>query len=282
VPGTSVAVHPLLTAELLVPPTFAARPEGRFPVARAVMAGRDDWIHVPVGAFLIEHPGAGTILVDTGLPSTVVTDPSATLGTRFALAVRDARMEPEQAVGGQLRARGLEPSAVRVVIMTHLHFDHAGAVAEVPGATYVVDRREWNAAGAGRFTRGYRRQLVDHAFDWRTIDFDAEDIDAFASFGRAVDLFGDGSLRLVSTPGHSPGHLSVIARLHDRELVLAGDAAPSRANIETGRCGLFLTDEHLYRRSLRELHRYLEVTPDAMVICSHDAELWPHLEDVLT
>jgi len=282
VPGTSVAVHPLLTAELLVPPTFAARPEGRFPVARALLAGRDDWMYVPVGAFLIEHPGAGMVLVDTGLPSTVATDPSPTLGTRFTLAVRDARMEPGQAVAGQLRARGLEPSTVGVVVMTNLQFDHAGAVAEVPEATYVVDRREWNAAGAGGFTRGYRRQLVDHASDWRTVDFDAQDVDAFAGFGRSLDLFGDGSLRLVATPGHSPGHLSVIVRLRDRELVLAGDAAPSRANIESGRPGLFVADEHLYRRSLRELQRYLEITPDAMVICSHDAELWPGLEAVYT
>ncbi|MDQ3632665.1 MAG: hypothetical protein M3417_15620, partial [Actinomycetota bacterium] len=81
-------------------------------------------------------------------------------------------------------------------------------------------------------------------------------------------------------PGHSAGHLSVIARLRDRELVLAGDAAPSRANIEAQRLGLFVEDEHLFRRSLRELHRYVQVTPGALVICSHDADLWPTLDTV--
>lgn len=101
-----------------------------------------------------------------------------------------------------------------------------------------------------------------------------------ATFGRSLDLFGDGALRLVSTPGHTPGHLCVVARLCEGELVLAGDAAPSRANIEAQRPGLFLDDEHLFRRSLRELHRYLQITPGALVICSHDVDLWPTLDPV--
>ncbi len=112
------------------------------------------------------------------------------------------------------------------------------------------------------------------------MDFDGPGAEAFATFGRSLDLFGDGTVRLVSTPGHSPGHLSVVLRLHDRELVLAGDAAPSRANIEEQRPGLRFDDEHLYRRSLRELHRYLQATPTAEIVCSHDAQLWPRLPEV--
>ena len=50
----------------------------------------------------------------------------------------------------------------------------------------------------------------DYAFDYRTVDFDRGGIDSYASFGRTFDLFGDGSIRLAFTPGHSAGHMSVI------------------------------------------------------------------------
>jgi len=279
VPGATVAVHPLLTAEALAPPAFAARPTGRLPRLRGLAARRSRWTWLPIGAFLVEHPGAGLLLVDAGLHSSVAADARPNLGRRHK-ATLTVRMDPDQSVTGQLRARGVEPTAVDAVVMTHLHYDHASGLAELPDTTYLVDCREWAAATSRGFTSGYRKRLVDHAFDWRTVDFDGPGVEAFASFGRSIDLFGDGSLRLVSTPGHSAGHLSVVARLADRELVLAGDAAPSLANIEEQRLGLLFDDEHLFRRSLRELHRYLEVTPDALVICSHDADLWPTLDPV--
>ena len=279
VPGATVRVHPLLTAEALAPPAFTARPTGRLPLLRGLAARRSRWTWIPIGAFLVEHPGAGVLLVDTGLHAGVSSDAWPNLG-RLHKVTRKVRIEAGQSVAGQLRARGLEPTAVDAVVMTHLHYGHASGLAEVPDATYLVDRREWAAATSRGFTSGYRPRLVDHAFDWRTLDFDGPDVEAFATFGRSLDLFGDGSLRLVSTRGHSPGHLSVVARLSQRELVLAGDAAPSLANIEAQRPGLFLDDEHLFCRSLRELHRYLQVTPGALVICSHDADLWPVLDPV--
>lgn len=279
VPGATVRVHPLLTAEALAPPAFTARPTGRLALLRGLAARRSRWTWVPIGAFLVEHPGAGLLLVDTGLRAGVAGDPRPELGRRHQATLR-VRMEPGQSVAGQLRARGVEPTAVDAVVMTHLHYDHASGLAELPDATYLVDRREWAAATSRGFISGYRRRLLDQAFDWRALDFEGPDVEAFATFGRSLDLFGDGSLRLVSTRGHTPGHLSVVARLSQRELVLAGDAAPSLANIEAQRPGLFLEDEHLFRRSLRELHRYLQVTPEALIICSHDADLWPVLDPV--
>ena len=65
---------------------------------------------------------------------------------------------------------------------------------------------------------GYRRAHFDYAFDYRTVDFDRAGIDSYASFGRTFDLFGDGSIHLAFTPGHSAGHMSVICRLKQRRL----------------------------------------------------------------
>ena len=189
-------------------------------------------------------------------------------------------MEPGWALTEQLPERGVDPMDVRTVVMTHLHYDHAGAIAEFPQATFVVDADEWRAARSGGFTKGYAHKLIDHPYDWREVDFDDPRVASFASFGRTVDLFGDGSIRLLSTPGHSKGHMSVLLRLESgRELLLAGDAAYARRTIDEDLLPVFVEDVHRYRRSLREIRRYLEQTPDAEVICGHDPDRWPEVRD---
>jgi glyoxylase-like metal-dependent hydrolase (beta-lactamase superfamily II) len=164
--------------------------------------------------------------------------------------------------------------------MTHLHFDHASAVSEFPKATFVVDRREWAAAIAGGVRRGYHARQFDHAFDWRTVDYGAESVESFAAFAQALDLFGDGSVRLIATPGHTLGHQSIVLRLQGREFLVLGDAAYTARGLRGEEMPLLTADEHLYRRSLGEVRRYLEQTPGALVIPSHDWELWPKLKDV--
>lgn len=278
-PGATVRVRPLLTGEILAPPAFFDRPRGGLAMARGLLSRRSTWAYVPIPAFLIDHPGAGPILVDTGLHAGVVADPRDNLGPVASRLYRIA-MRPEQALPAQLEALGIDPLDVRIVVMTHLHFDHASGVAQFPQATFVVSRAEWQAASGGGTRQGYRARQFDHAFDWRTVDYEHRDVDSFAGFGRSVDLLGDGSIHLVSTPGHSPGHQSVVVRLGDRELLLCGDAAMRRSAIEAGELPLFVADEHRYRRSLAEIRRYVEQTPDAVVICGHDAEGWRQLDEV--
>jgi len=155
--------------------------------------------------FLVEHPTAGPIMVDTGFHPSVVRDVSPQLGPGARLLYR-VRMDREQTAAAQLAARGLSPADVTTVVMTHLHIDHASGISELPDATYVVDRREWAAAGAPRGAlKGYVPAHFDHPFDWRVIDYDAPGATPFETFGRSVDLFGDGSVRLLSTPGHTLG-----------------------------------------------------------------------------
>ena len=281
VEGAGVRVHPMCTARMLAMPHFYQRPSGPFSTLRGLglFTPRSRFTPVPVPCFVIEHPGAGAVLVDTGLPAAVAEEGPRALGRAAALAYR-IEMRPEWAVTEQLRARGFDPMDVRVIVMTHLHYDHTGAVSEFPQATFVVDAAEWRAAGSGGFRQGYAPKLFDHRFDWREVDFADPRVSSFASFGRTVDLFGDGALRLVSTPGHTQGHLSVLARLRSgRELLLTADAAYARRTIEEELVPVFCDDTHRYLRSLREIRRYVEQTPSAEVICGHDAEGWPQVRD---
>jgi glyoxylase-like metal-dependent hydrolase (beta-lactamase superfamily II) len=191
-------------------------------------------------------------------------------------------MEASDAVAAQLRARGIEPSEIKTVIMTHLHGDHASGISEFPGATFLVSQQEWDEAStvSRPAMHGYVRRHFDHAFDFRTIDFGGDAVDSFATFGRAVDVLGDGSIWLAFTPGHTLGHMSVILRLKGREVLVAADAIYTRHALESGHKPYLMEDEHLYARSVREIQIYAEQTPDALIIPGHDMEAWRELEPV--
>ncbi|MFL5819338.1 MAG: N-acyl homoserine lactonase family protein [Solirubrobacteraceae bacterium] len=280
--GATVRLHPLLTGEVQVPPGLLERPDGRFATIRGLGLGRGrgGWVWLPVPAFLVEHPGAGAILVDTGLHPSVAIDPAQSFG-RLAARLARFRMGARQAAPDQLRARGVNPADVAVVVMTHLHTDHASGVSEFPHATFVLDRREWEVAiPRGGGLRGYRPAQFDHGFDWWGVDYDEPQVESFADFGQTLDLFGDGSVRLVATPGHTLGHQSVLLRLGDREALLAGDAVYEMRTIESDIDPLFVQDRHLFWRSVREIRRYVERTPGALVIPGHDRHHWPALEPV--
>jgi N-acyl homoserine lactone hydrolase len=280
--GARVRVHPILTGEVHAPRAFTDRPSGRLAKARiasALLGPRRRWDWLPIPAFLVEHPGAGALLVDTGLHPSCAIDVTGNLG-RAGKLLYEIRMDHDQALRFALPARGVQPGEVRVVIMTHLHFDHASAVSEFPQATFVVDRREWEAAAEGGTLRGYHPRQFDHAFDWRAVDYEIEPVSSFAGFARSLDLFGDGSVRLVSTPGHSPGHQSVVLRTHAGEILVVGDAAYTEGELRGASQPLLVGDEHLFRRSLGEIRSYLRQSPHTTVIPGHDPDLWPKLSSL--
>ena len=239
-------------------------------------------VDIPIVAFLVEHPGAGNVLIDTGFHPSVAVDPSQNLGRLLGRAFHPD-MKASDAVPSQLRARGFEPAQIGTVVMTHLHADHASAISEFPGAKFVVSAQEWEAATSVSrpSLHGYVRRHFDHAFDFRTIDFEnGPDVDSFATFGRGVDLFGDGSVRCVYTPGHTLGHMSVIVRLKGREALVAADAIYTRRTLRESALPWRVEDGHLFGRSLREIQIYAEQTPDALIIPGHDIEAWLELEPV--
>jgi N-acyl homoserine lactone hydrolase len=240
---------------------------------------RSNWWAVPVPAFLVTHPTAGPFVVDTGLHPSVTSKPAANLGRTTAWFGRP-ELEPGEDLPAQLRARGVDPREVRTVVMTHLHFDHASGMAEFQGASFILSLREWEAATTESrpFLHGYRPAHYDYAFDYRTVDFDGPSVSSYATFGRTFDLFGDGSVRLAYTPGHSAGHQSVICRLRDRDLVIAGDAIYTLAQLDDAPPPPRPEDPHTWRRSLQELRLFHRQYPQAVIVPGHDPRTWPELK----
>jgi N-acyl homoserine lactone hydrolase len=279
-PGATVKLRPLASAFIKGPQEVLAMTGGVVKALRSTRSSQEDWLRFPAPAFLLEHPGVGPILVDTGFHASVAVDPKQNLG-RLISRFYKVEMEPEQAIAAQVRKLGVEPRDIKVVIMTHLHMDHSSAISDFTEATYVLGQGEWEAFHS-RFPtlHGYVRNHVDHAVEYREIMYDRQSVDSYSTFGRSYDLFGDGSIRLVYTPGHSAGHQSLVVQLKDREVLIAGDAIYFVDTLEHERRGLFLDDEHIWRRSLREIQLYRRENPDALIIPSHDPFVWETLDAV--
>ena len=280
--GGKVKLHPLLTATVKGPPGWFLREDGRLAGLKALgfRVPKERWLTGPIVAFLVEHPSAGAVLIDTGFHASVAVKPRSNLGRVGALLYRDIDMRPEQAAVAQLRDKGIQASDVKVVIMTHFHPDHASAIVDFPDATFLVSEVEWEAATEGGQRQGYVHSQFDHGFDYRLVDFDSEEANSFSGFARSLDVFGDGSVRLAFTPGHTLGHMSVVLRTASGEVLVAGDAIFMHRTLEDDHLPFALPDEHLFRRSLREIRQYVRETPDALVIPGHDWEAWQKLKPV--
>ena len=182
----------------------------------------DRQIRFPIPAYVIET-ATERILVDTGLHPEAVADPASRYGSVDALG--PVALELDRSVGEQL-----DLSTITTVVLTHLHYDHAGALSLLPPSVpVVVQRREWEA---GRDAAAIARNFYLPA-DYRDVTEQVVLVDG------DHDLLGDESIRLLSTPGHTPGHQSV--RVGER-LVLGGDVTHFASGLDDHRFPLFADD----------------------------------------
>jgi glyoxylase-like metal-dependent hydrolase (beta-lactamase superfamily II) len=263
----SVRLHPLISGEIrlrVMHPRPPRRGPGKLPRALlGSLARKAHWYPVP--AFLVEHPSEGPFLIDAGYDPSVASDPAKTLGFFFGKIAMQHRLA-ERSLVEQVSDRGIDPAEVALVVMTHLHNDHASGTGQWPQATFLVDRRERAAAqrGAGPYVKDHLAKIGR----WREIDYD--DAESFGSFAQTIDLFQDGSVRLISSPGHSLGHQSVLLRLHHRYALICGDSAMSTRELREPIIDGIVVDQDAYLRSGDEARRFIRAHPDTLAIPSHD------------
>jgi glyoxylase-like metal-dependent hydrolase (beta-lactamase superfamily II) len=189
-------------------------------------------IRFPVPAFVVETEDE-RILVDTGLHPAAVADPEAFYGAAQARFL--FKLEQEQSIGDQV-----DLSTLTKVVLTHLHYDHAGALALVPASVpVVVQRAEW---AAGNDSAAVARNFFiprDYGDPERPVELVDGD----------HDLLGDGSVRLLLTPGHTPGHQSV----QIGDLVIGADVAYFSDSLDDHRFPLYGDDRDEQARSADRL-----------------------------
>lgn len=181
---------------------------------------------LPVNAFLVEHP-AGLCLFDTGQTARATVPGHFPRWQPFFRLAR-FELETDDEVDVQLGALGISPRDIRWVVLSHLHTDHVGGLAAFGAAEVFVTRREWErAAGLRGKVRGYLPQYWPTGVEPRQLDLDTG---GFGPFFGSHDLAGDGTLVIVATPGHTPGHASLLAR-GNTSVLLGGDLAHTRADL---------------------------------------------------
>lgn len=178
---------------------------GWFTAAAGIWRRDDDMdrqVRFPVPAYVIET-GEERILVDTGLNPAAVADPARHYGSD---ALGLFKLEIDESISEQV-----DLATITKVVLTHIHFDHAGGLAQLPSSvSVVVQRREWEA--------GQDKAAIEKNF-FMPLDYEGVGDQVTLIDGDHV-LPGDGSVELLLTPGHTPGHQSV--RVGER-LVIGGD-----------------------------------------------------------
>ena len=220
----------------------------------------------PVSSYLIVHP-RGKVVFDTGIHCDALADPVARLGKRVAglFAIRSRAGED---VVSQLAILGLRPDDIQYVVASHFHFDHCGCNSSFPRSTFLVQRAEMELARAERSR--YNPKDWDHPLDYRLIDGEH-------------DLFGDGSVVVLPTPGHTAGHQSLWIRSGTTQFVLTSDAAYTREHLDQTILPGNVHDAGEMTHSLAVL-RDLRDRRGVVLLYGHDAEQWnsiPHAPQAL-
>ena len=240
----------------------------------ATMLDRDWTEPLPIYAWAIEHP-EGVIVVDTGETSrTAESGYFPRWHPYFRMAVR-LHVQPEDEVGPALRRLGIPPEEVRWVLLTHLHTDHAGGLEHFARSEILVSRTEYEAAsGTAGKLRGYLPHRWPAWFAPRLLDIPDE---PFGPFPESLALTTDGAVRLISTPGHTPGHVSVVLEDGEASILFAGDTSYTQDLMLRGAIDGVAPDPSASRTTLERIRRFAE---DRRVVYlpSHDPEAGDRLE----
>ncbi len=162
--------------------------------------------------FLIRH-GSRWLMWDTGFADSYVGHPFTSPAARIWKA---------ETMPAQLRRLGLTARNVAFVALSHPHFDHAGCFGQFGASTWIVERKD---LAYGQLTPP--RISVDPILLRRPKGAKLKVIDG------DYDVFGDGTVRILTTPGHTPGHACLLIRLPKTgPILLSGDAFPTRANFD--------------------------------------------------
>ena len=225
-----------------------------------VFMGGTEIVTVPIPGALLVHP-EGNVLYDSGFPQDVVEGGPLPEG----LEAFQPNVTKENLASEQVRLAGYDPSSIRYVVQTHLHFDHVGGIGLFPEAEYLVHKADWDYAHDADWLIEFAYPLGDidkPGVNWNQLELPEDQFH---------DLYGDGRIRLFVSPGHSPGQLSLIHQLDGMKIMLTGDAANERLHYNSEAVNFYL-DLPAAVRSVKRLNRLEQEENVDLVLFGHDME----------
>lgn len=218
--------------------------KSRNPLApTGLFRGKDKKVELPVSCYLIEHP-QGRILIDTGWSSRYVYDRPH----RF-LGLLDSISTPVVAQGDsidcKLEALGLTAKDIDCIFFSHMDLDHTSGLELLKDSKKIMASRE-EFQDANKYFYRYVKKNWEFA-DVQTFSFKNSGI---GPVKKSYDIFGDGTVLMVNTPGHSHGHCSTLIRSSEKYIVLAGDAVYTQRSIKERIIPGFTVDKKLAKKSV--------------------------------
>lgn len=232
------------------------------------------YILVPIHAYLIEHPQVGRILVDAGInhKQALEHDQYYKGVMRIITDSDEYILPPEQELPVLLKRLGYKCEDIQTVILTHMHEDHVGCLNYFPHAKVMVSKSEWESRDKKLF--GFIRTIYEPSIsavkDWNFVSFSSG---RFHSFDSSQDLFGDGSLIMLPTPGHSPGHASLLAQMDGYQLFFAGDSLYTLRHLAVDQVRSITPNREWQERyvdSILRTQKLRKVLPDMVIVPPHD------------
>jgi glyoxylase-like metal-dependent hydrolase (beta-lactamase superfamily II) len=225
---------------------------------------QDEEMTVPVKAYLLKHAVHGYWLVDAGFDQSYAKKPHGSMRGVFSMFVPKSSQIEGQALSQILAKQNITPDGV---FLTHLHFDHTAGILDFPSERMAF------TAGKGELYLNLRYILhgehLGKIKELQEIDF--SQTKSFAPFGPAVDVFGDGSLWAIATPGHTPGQVSYLVNSTAGPELITGDACNLKEELEKGiGPGSFSSDLKQAQISLDEIRAFKQKYPQVKIQCGHE------------
>jgi N-acyl homoserine lactone hydrolase len=228
----------------------------------------------PINVFVVEHRD-GLLLFDTGQDRASVTDPSYFPGRMDRVVnarLAKAEIGPADTLEARLTSVGYGLDDVATVVLSHLHPDHIGGLPLLGHTKILVSSDEWDVLNGPRpQARGIYRTHIDlPGLRWNRITPEPLGDPALAPFTAGYDVFADGTVVLLPTPGHSPGSLSMLVRRPGKApLLMVGDLTYDADLMADGHVS-GMCDEKPTRAAMKQIEALRERTPDLVVLPSHD------------
>ena len=256
--------------------SVAIRPEHVGPTKKSqtnwLLTSRTWTEPLPINVYIIQHE-RGLVLFDTGQDRASVTDPHYfPRGPLGAIYSRLARFDIAEGdtLTRLLAAAGFDIADVRTAIVSHLHQDHIGGLPELGHADILVSAVELDDASKPRAElRGLlRKHIALPGLHWQPIEFSP--LAGVEPFDRGCDVFDDGSLVLLPTPGHTPGSSSLLVRRPGHApLLLVGDLTYDVERMQRGDVP-GSGDQAEMHRSSELVAQLRERMPELVVLAAHD------------
>ena len=224
----------------------------------------DEAIEIPVNVGLVQHQEFGAYLIDAGLDQAYVHNPHGTIkGLMVKSYLGKGSQEPNTHIAAILNQESIQ---LKGVFLTHLHQDHTAGIVDLPkDIPYVAGKHE-RYVNYRFFMQSDHLAGIDALYE---IDF-AEGID-LPPLGKAVDLFGDGSLWAISSSGHSAGHVIFLINGIDEQVLFTGDACNDHYQFETGiGPGFYSSDLEGGQEVLERIILFKERYPKVKLVYGHD------------